>query len=69
MNIEAIELYGDESTLQAIRIAVASAVREAIRNAGGAVMCPPMTITVVVPHDKMGAVLGDLQSRRDDLWH
>ena len=63
VNIEAIELYGDESTPQAIRIAVASAVREAIRNAGGAVMRPLMTITVVVPHDKMGAVLGDLQSR------
>ena len=60
VNIEAIELYGDESTPQAIRIAVASAVREAIRNAGGAVMRPLMTITVVVP-DKMGAVLGDLR--------
>ena len=62
VNIEAIELYGDEST-PGHRIAVASAVREAIRNAGGAVMRPLMTITVVVPHDKMGAVLGDLQSR------
>jgi len=26
-------------------------------------MRPLMTITVVVPHDKMGGVLGDLQSR------
>ena len=63
VNIEAIELYGEESTPQAIRIAVASAVRDAIRDAGGAVMRPLMTLTVVVPHDKMGAVLGDLQSR------
>ena len=52
MNIEAIELYGDESTPQAIRIAVASAVLSDPEywRCGHALM----TVTVVVPHDKMG---------------
>ena len=30
-------------------------------------MRPLMTITVVVPHDEMGAVLGDLEPIGDDL--
>ena len=63
VRIETIELFGEESSPQAIRIAVAQAVREAIKNAGGAVMRPLMTVSVVVPHEQMGSVLGDLQSR------
>ena len=64
VQIEVIELFGDESSPQAVRIAVAQAVREAIRNAGGAMMRPLMKVSVVVPNDQMGSVLGDLQSRQ-----
>ncbi len=63
IRIETIELFGEESTPQALRIAVSQAVREAIRKAGGAVMRPLMTVSVVVPNEQMGSVLGDLQSR------
>jgi elongation factor G len=63
VRIETIELFGEDSSPQALRIAVAQAVREAIRNAGGAVMRPLMKVSVVVPHEQMGSVLGDLQSR------
>jgi len=63
VQIETIEIFGEESTPQALRIAVSLAVREAIRKAGGAVMRPLMQISVVVPNEQMGSVLGDLQSR------
>ena len=63
INIETIELFGDQSSPQALRIAVAQAVREAIRAGTGAVMRPLMNITVVVPNEQMGSVLGDLQAR------
>ena len=64
VTIQTIELFGEESTPQAVRIAVAQAVRDAIRNAGGAVMRPLMKVSVVVPNEQMGSVLGDLQSRQ-----
>ena len=63
INIETIELFGDQSSPQALRIAVAQSVREAIRAGSGAVMRPLMKITVVVPNEQMGSVLGDLQAR------
>jgi len=48
---------------QALRIAAASAVREALQQAGGQLMQPIMKIEVVVPDENTGSVLGDLQSR------
>ena len=63
MTIDTIELFGEQSPPQALRIAVAQAVRDAIRDGGGAIMRPLMKVAVVVPNDQMGGVLGDLQSR------
>lgn len=58
-----VESFGPASSAQALRIAVASAVREALVNAGGQLMQPIMRIEVVVPEENMGQTLGDLQSR------
>jgi elongation factor G len=61
--VDAVTTHGPASSPQALRIAVATAVREALVKAGGAVMQPIMGITVVVPDENTGGVLGDLQSR------
>lgn len=63
VSIDTVELFGEQSSPQALRIAVAQAVREAIRNGDAAVMRPLMKVAVVVPNDQMGGVIGDLQSR------
>ena len=55
--------YGPASSPQALRIAGATAVREALVAAGGLVMQPLMKVEVVVPDENTGGVLGDLQSR------
>ncbi|MFO1372912.1 MAG: elongation factor G [Candidatus Competibacteraceae bacterium] len=59
-----VELFGALSSPQALRVAVAEAVRKALALAGGLVMRPIMATEVVVPEGDVGAVLGDLQSRR-----
>jgi len=64
VSIQQIELFGEASSPQAIRIATSQSIREAMIEAGGALMRPLMRIEVVVPDDGMGAVLGDLQSRQ-----
>ena len=63
VRIETIGLFGEESSPQALRIAVAQAVRDVVKKAGGAIMRPLMKVSVVVPNEQMGSVLGDLQSR------
>lgn len=59
-----VELFGALSSLPALRIAVAEAVRKALAQAGGQVLKPIMAIEVAVPESDVGAVLGDLQARR-----
>ncbi|HMV68990.1 MAG TPA: GTP-binding protein, partial [Myxococcota bacterium] len=61
--VERVVTFGAASGPQALRIAAATAVREAIQRAGGLVMQPIMNIEVVVPDENTGGVLGDLQSR------
>ena len=51
------------SSPQALRIATATAVREAIQQAGGLVMQPIMKVEIVVPDENTGGVLGELQSK------
>ncbi|HHO51018.1 MAG TPA: GTP-binding protein, partial [Deltaproteobacteria bacterium] len=58
-----VETFGSGSGPQALRIAAASAVREALVAAGGLVMQPIMRIEVIVPDENMGQTLGDLQAR------
>ena len=62
--IDELTLFGDASSPQAIRVAVAEAVRNALANAGGSLLQPIMETEVVVPEEYMGGVLGDLQSRK-----
>ncbi|MCB1918510.1 MAG: GTP-binding protein [Candidatus Competibacteraceae bacterium] len=59
-----VELFGALSSPQAVRIAVAEAVRKALIRAGGLVLRPIMATEVVVPESDVGTVMGDLQSRR-----
>ena len=63
VQVERVELFGDSSSPQALRIATSQAIRAAMVEAGGALMRPLMRIEVVVPDEAMGGVLGDLQSR------
>jgi elongation factor G len=63
VTVQSVETFGAASDAQALRIAAASAVRDAMRSAGGLVMQPIMRVEVVVPDDDTGRVLGDLQSK------
>lgn len=59
-----VELFGTCSSPQALRIAIAETVRKALIQAGGRVLHPIMKTEVIVPENDVGAVIGDLQSRR-----
>jgi elongation factor G len=59
-----VELFGADSTPQALHIATAQAVRKAVAEAGGRSLHPIMVAEVVVPTDNLGTVLGDLQARQ-----
>ena len=43
------------------------AIKEALRKAGSVILEPIMKVTVVVPEDYMGDVIGDLNSRRGQI--
>ena len=64
VEIESVEVFGPASTPDALRIAVAQAIRNAMHQAGGQLLGPIMKCEVVVPEESMGTTLGDLQSRR-----
>jgi elongation factor G len=61
--IERVTTFAAASSPQAVRVAVASAVRDGLKAAGGVLLQPIMQVEVVVPAPSMGAVLGDLQAR------
>jgi len=64
VTVNAVELYGEASSPQALRVAAAEAVRKAIAQANPMLLRPIMDTEVVVPEDNLGTVLGDLQSRQ-----
>ena len=64
VTVEAVEVFGEASSPQALRVAAAEAVRKAIGQANPLVLRPIMDTEVVVPEDNLGTVLGDLQSRQ-----
>ena len=64
VEVLAVELFAEFSTPQAMRVAVAEAVRKAMQKAGGQVLRPIMKTEVVVPAENLGAILGDLQARQ-----
>jgi elongation factor G len=63
VSVERVTTFGPASSPQALRIAAATAVREALIKAGGRLMQPIMRLEVMVPEENTGTVLGDLQSR------
>jgi elongation factor G len=63
VKLKEVQTFGSASSPQALRIAAAAAVREALHQAGGVVLQPIMRVEVVVPEECTGRVLGDLQSR------
>ncbi len=63
VTIHEVSLFGEASSVQALRIAVAEAVRNALAEAGGVLLGPIMKVEVVTPDESLGTVLGDLQAR------
>jgi elongation factor G len=64
VDVAEVELFGQASTADALSAAAARAVHKAAEAANPALLRPVMAVEVVVPEDNLGAVLGDLQSRR-----
>ncbi len=64
IEVDRVQLHGPSSSAQAVRVAVAEAVRKAMARGGGLVLRPIMATEVVVPEESMGGVLGDLQARK-----
>jgi elongation factor G len=56
-----------DSSQLAFKIAGSRALREAIRDAGPALLEPLMSLVVVLPEDFLGEVLGNLSSRRAQI--
>ncbi|MBW1877099.1 MAG: GTP-binding protein [Deltaproteobacteria bacterium] len=63
VTVDKVITFGSASGPQALRIAVAQAVREALERADGVLLQPIMKVEVVVPDENTGTVLGDLQAR------
>ncbi|MEZ4240100.1 MAG: elongation factor G [Myxococcota bacterium] len=63
VSVDVVTTFGPASSATALRIAVASAVRDALLSAGGQLMQPIMKLEVMVPDENTGGVLGDLQAR------
>jgi len=59
-----VEVFGQGSTPEALGAAASKALRQALELAEPAAMHPVMRVEVVTPESSLGAVLGDLQSRR-----
>jgi elongation factor G len=53
-----------DSSEMAFRLAAAAAMREALEQAGSVLLEPIMLVTVSVPDDAVGDVIGDLNGRR-----
>ncbi len=61
--VKGVDTMEGAASAQALRIAAATAVREALSKAGALLMQPIMKIEVVVPDENTGSVLGDLQAK------
>jgi len=56
-----------DSSEMAFKIAGSIAIQDAVRKAGPIILEPIMDVEVVVPEDYLGAVMGDLNSRRGHI--
>ncbi|MEA3639029.1 MAG: elongation factor G [Lamprobacter sp.] len=59
-----VELFGQQSTLDALQAAATRALGTALAAAAPVALHPVMQVNVVVPESNLGSVLGDLQQRR-----
>ncbi len=59
-----VELFGPQSTPEALQAAAMRALAKALAAAGPVALHPVMRVDVVVPEANLGSVLGDLQQRR-----
>ncbi|WP_462320253.1 elongation factor G [Halochromatium sp.] len=59
-----VELFGQQSTPEALQAAATRALARALSEAGPVALHPVMRVDVVVPETNLGTVLGDLQQRR-----
>jgi len=59
-----VELFGPQSTPDALAAAAARALGKALIQADPCTLAPVMRVEVVVPDENLGAVLGDLQQRQ-----
>jgi elongation factor G len=64
VQVAEVELFGQATTLDALSAAAARALVKAVEAAEPTLLRPVMAVEVVAPEDNLGAVLGDLQSRR-----
>ena len=67
-----VELYDGsyhevDSSEMAFKIAGSMAFKDAAKKANPAILEPMMKVTVIVPEDYMGDVIGDLNSRRGQI--
>jgi elongation factor G len=67
VRVDAVELFGQASTPDAVSAAAARAVNRALEAADPALLQPVMAVEVVVPEENLGTVLGDLQARRAQI--
>lgn len=58
------KMHSVDSNELSFKLAARQAFKEAFRNAGPKIMEPVYTVEVLVPSDKMGDVMSDLQNRR-----
>jgi len=63
LKVREVEVFGPNSTPEALAAAAGRALRQALDAAQPALMQPVMALEVIVPQVNLGAVLGDLQSR------
>ncbi len=56
-----------DSSEMAFKIAGSMALQAGVKKAGGIILEPIMAVEVVVPEDYLGAVMGDLNSRRGQI--
>ncbi|KAB2877954.1 elongation factor G [bacterium] len=56
-----------DSSEMAFKIAGSMAIQAGVKKAGGIILEPIMAVEVIVPEDYLGAVMGDLNSRRGQI--